>query len=188
MNSHLASQCYKGWKQWCICTKRQRMKLSALASTVPPRRDEFEDHWLKKIKKKLRFSLQQNYFLGVVSALVQLCPGVAAGCSGYSVLGVIMYFQHALLIWDRCPKALSSSLLKHLWIQACSRPACALYFTLWCMRNHIRNLMSRLCFTSSFTLHSRSGGQALTEGSTDQHKWIQSSLNCQKKWAFRPFC
>lgn len=177
MNSHLGSQCYKGWKQWCICTKRHRKKLSTGKHGSPQKRWI----WGSLTKKRARFSLQQILFLGAeVSALAQLCSGVAVGCSGYLMLAVILCFQHALLIWDQCPKALSSSLFKGAWIEACSHPGCALCFTLWSMRNHIRNIVSLLCFTSSFTLHSHSGGQALTEGSTDQHKWIHSSLNCQK--------
>lgn len=140
-------------------------------------------------KKEKQFSLQQRYFLRVVaSALAPMCTGVAVGCSGYLMLAVVLCFQHALLIWEQCPQALPSSPLKGLWIEAFSHLGCALYFTIWSIRNHIRNLVSLLCFTSSFTLHGQqTDGQALTEWSTDQHKLITPALTIRNK-AFWQVC
>lgn len=117
--------------------------------------------------------------------LAQTRASVTAGCLGYSPLAVSLDFRHALLIWDRCPIALSSSLLKGLWSEACSHPGCTPDFTVWGIRNHITKLVFRLCFASSSTLHGRSSGQVLTERSTDQYKSINSNLKkSQEKWAF----
>lgn len=127
--------------------------------------------------------MQQNYFMW--SKCWHKHASVTAGCLGYSLLALSLDFRHALLIWDRCPIASSSSLLKGLWSEACSHPGCTLDFTVWGIRNRIRKLVFRLCFASSSTLHSRSSGQVLTERSTDQYKSINSSLKkSQEKWAF----
>lgn len=58
-------------------------------------------------KKKARFSLEQNYFLGVVvSALAQLRTGAAVGCSGYSVLAVFLCFSTCSVDLGPVPESL----------------------------------------------------------------------------------
>lgn len=175
MKSHWGSQCCKAWKQWWICTKWR--KNETLSSTGKHRSPQKRWIW-GTLEKNMDFLCRKSIFpKAVVAALAQLCTDVAVGCSRWLMLAVILCFQHALLIWDHCQKALIFflSALKGLWIDASSHPGCT-RFTLW----RVGISASPLCFTSSFTLRSHSGTQSLTEGSADQHKWINFSSSCQK--------
>lgn len=52
-------------------------------------------------------SLEEMHFLGVVvSALAQLCTGVAVGCSGYSMLAGILCFSTCSVDLGPVPKRL----------------------------------------------------------------------------------
>ena len=107
----------------------------------------------------------------------------------FSVGCYYVFLQHALLIWDRFPKRPevppcfnipeSERVGLRVVLRASRCEAGEITSEIWSLRCVLPPRSPPL---------GRSGGRALTEGSTDQHKCIHSSLNCQEqKWAFGSF-